>query len=83
MTIQKPTSRQTKARDKQRAYELPKTNGGGSKAKGCANFAPLTPKLMLQLAAPHTWPASIFPFWLPWRLPFPQVAQGAADISAG
>ncbi len=24
-------------------------------------YAPLTPQLMLQLAAPHTWPAAIFP----------------------
>lgn len=28
------------------------------------NFKKLTPKLMLQLAAPHTWPASIFPVFL-------------------
>lgn len=35
-----------------------------SPAKTPASFAPLTPRFMWQLAAPHTWPAAIVPCFL-------------------
>lgn len=57
MIERRRTSKQTQMRDKRNAYGQPVSSGGTKDGR----FAPLTPKLMMQLAAPHTWPASIFP----------------------
>ena len=35
--------------------------GTKTKRGECQSYSPLTPRLMMQLAAPHTWPASILP----------------------
>ncbi|MBO4365461.1 MAG: prenyltransferase [Eggerthellaceae bacterium] len=46
-------------------------------------YSPLTPKLMMQLAAPHTWPASIFPVLVALSCAMATGGVGSSGFSLG
>lgn len=46
-------------------------------------YSPLTPKLMMQLAAPHTWPASIFPVLVALSCAIATGGVGSTGFSLG